>query len=85
MAQSGPTDPTDDSIYQNLRLEDFLRHFVPQALRQQEEMKALNEKGFAPIYDPLLFNQPPPNVEPLPPPKNRAERRQREREQKKKR
>lgn len=47
-------DPTDDRMYDGIRLEDFIRHFSSQVLEQQKEITELNEKKFAPFPDPLF-------------------------------
>lgn len=64
-----PMDPTDDEMYKNLNLTDFLRHFVPQEAAVREEAERINEKKSLPFLDP---NFP----ETMPKPATRAERRQ---------
>jgi len=54
------TDPTDDKTYENLSLEDFVRHLAPQVARQREEILDINQKGFAPLYDPMYKETAPP-------------------------
>ncbi len=35
-------DPTDDKMYENVSLEDFMRHFAPQVESQQKEIEDKN-------------------------------------------
>lgn len=70
-------DPTDDEMYKNLSLTDFLRYFVPQEASQKEEIERINAKGTLPFLDP---NVP----ESMPQPNTRAEKRQRKLQDKKK-
>jgi hypothetical protein len=74
------TDPTNDEVYQNLSLEDFIRHLSPQVSRQQDEIKEINKKGFAPMYDAMFKETAPPKEEV---PLTRQERRKQEHKQRK--
>lgn len=61
-------DPTDDKLYENLSLTEFLRHFVPQEQTHRQEVKEITEKGKLPFLDP--------NIPEKTSPKSRSERRQ---------
>lgn len=69
-------DPTDDKMYENLSLTDFLRHFVPQEKELKKEIDKINETKNLPFIDPS---------EPVETPKNlsRSEKRQIELQKKK--
>lgn len=70
------TDPTDDKVYENLSLQDFIRHLSPQVARQREEILDLNKKGFVPSYDPMFRETAPPVEDKKDSKVNRAARRQ---------
>ena len=70
-------DPTDDKLYENLTLNDFLRHFVPQEKTAREEADEINEKGYLPFIDTEIAG-----VNDVPA-KTRTERRQLELKQRK--
>lgn len=76
------TDATDDKIYEGLDLKTFLRHFVPQVDKQNEEISKINESKFLPYLDATM-----PETLPKEEPKkyiSRQERRQAERKEAKK-
>ena len=75
------SDPTDDKTYVGLELNTFLRHFVPQVDKQNEELTAINATKFSPYADPTIPETMPAKQEPVF--TNRHERRQFEKAAKK--
>lgn len=46
-----PLDPTDDNLYKNLSLTDFIRSFVPQEQELRKEIQKINETKELPYLD----------------------------------
>lgn len=53
-----PLDPTDDNLYKNLSLTDFIRSFVPQEQELRNEIQKINESKELPYLDASLPQEP---------------------------